>query len=274
MDSPIIRLTECRSILNRSGIPGVDFALNPYVGCLHGCVYCYASFMKRFTGHTEPWGKFVDVKCNAPYRLMREARHKRGKLMISSVTDAYQPVEACQEITRSCLEILVGLAWFEVSILTKSDLVLRDVDLLKRIPHCSVGFTITSPEDRISGLFEPGASPTSARIRALSRLIEEGIDVWAFFGPVIPFFSDSDGAIRELLKRLQEAGVRRVLVDRMNLYPQVRAKLHALGNRRLPRGFNSRLLEMEEDPGRYEFELRDSVVEIAGQLGLSCELVF
>lgn len=270
----MVRVVECRSILNKSGIPGVDFALNPYVGCLHGCVYCYASFMKRFTGHAEPWGKFTDIKVNASRMLLKEARTKRGKIMISSVTDPYQPVEAYHRITRACLEILADFPWFEVSILTKSDLILRDVEPLRRIADCSVGFTVTSPDDWVSELFEPGAPPTSRRIQALARLVSEGIRVWAFFGPVIPFFSDSDESIRELFGRLRDAGVTEVLVDRMNLYPAVKARLSHLGELRLSPAFMSKLLEIEANPDRYEFELRNSVESAATDLGLNYRLVF
>ena len=89
-----IKEIKAKSILTRSRIPGVDYCLNPYVGCFHGCRYCYATFMKRFTGHTEPWGNFVDVKINAPEILQRQLKRKtKGRVMVSSVTDAYQPIE-------------------------------------------------------------------------------------------------------------------------------------------------------------------------------------
>ncbi|HAL61831.1 MAG TPA: hypothetical protein DCP08_05420, partial [Chloroflexi bacterium] len=89
----LLREIEARSVLSKSGISAVTYALNPYVGCQHGCVYCYSVFMKRFTGHREEWGTFVDVKVNAPQVLARELkRAKPGEVLLSSVTDPYQPL--------------------------------------------------------------------------------------------------------------------------------------------------------------------------------------
>ena len=105
----IVREIECQSILTKSGIEVVDYALNPYVGCGHGCVYCYARFMKRFTGHKEEWGEFVDVKINAAEVLARQMRRaKRGNIAFGTVTDPYQPLERKYEITRACLEVLTA----------------------------------------------------------------------------------------------------------------------------------------------------------------------
>ena len=131
--SLIIREIKAKSILTKSGIPGVDYCVNPYVGCSHGCRYCYATFMKRYTGHTEAWGSFVDVKIHAPEILQRQLkRASMGRVMISSVTDAYQPIESKYKLTRQCLEILLQ-SQFPVDILTKSPLVLRDIDLIKKL---------------------------------------------------------------------------------------------------------------------------------------------
>ncbi|MBI5181776.1 MAG: radical SAM protein, partial [Nitrospirae bacterium] len=91
----IIKEIKVKSLLSKSGIPGADYCINPYVGCFHCCRYCYATFMKRFTGHAEPWGSFVDVKINAPEVLEKQLkRAEKGNVIISSVTDAYQPKEA------------------------------------------------------------------------------------------------------------------------------------------------------------------------------------
>src|SRR3990172_5539619 len=147
--SLIIREIKAKSILTKSGIPGVDYCINPYVGCSHGCRYCYATFMKKYTGHTEPWGSFVDVKINAPEILQKQLkRAKRGRVLISSVTDAYQPIESKYKLTRQCLEILLQ-SQFPVDILTKSPLVLRDTDLIKKFKDIEVGITITTNEEKI-----------------------------------------------------------------------------------------------------------------------------
>ena len=125
----------CRSIINRSRIPGLDYTLNPYVGCAHGCVFCYARFMTRYTQHNMDWGRFVDVKINAPDVLAGQiGRLKPGVVSLSTVTDPYQPVEKKYRITRKLLEMLVR-SEFSVHILTRSGLVCRDLDLLKQLPR-------------------------------------------------------------------------------------------------------------------------------------------
>ena len=117
-----IQERKVKNILSKSGIPGADYCINPYVGCSHGCRYCYATFMKRYTGHPEAWGSFVDVKINAPEVLRRQIRKAaKGKIMISSVTDPYQPIEDKYKLTRQCLQILLPYP-FSVDILTKSPL--------------------------------------------------------------------------------------------------------------------------------------------------------
>ncbi|MBC7264068.1 MAG: radical SAM protein [Chloroflexi bacterium] len=213
----IIREIHCKSILTKSGIEGVDYALNPYVGCAHGCVYCYASFMKRFTGHKEEWGTFVDVRVNAPEVLAKQMRRaKRGNIAIGTVTDPYQPLEKKYEITRACLEVLTAYD-FPISILTKSALVLRDLDLLRRLQDVEVGFTITTPDDGVRRLFEPRSSPVPARLEALSELAKAGIKTWAFYGPVLPLLSDTEEQMDVLFGELAKAGVSYVYVDSMKL---------------------------------------------------------
>lgn len=204
-----------KSILSKSLIPGVDYCVNPYVGCLHACRYCYATFMKRFTDHKEPWGSFVDIKTNAPELLQRQLkRARRGTVMLSSVTDAYQPIESKTEITRRCLEILLDCQ-FPVSILTKSPLVLRDLDLIMRFRDIDVGLTITTDDDRIRKAFEPKAPPIEARVRALRKLSEKGVHTYAFIGPVLPM---DPGA----LARKLSGHVNYIFVDRMNYVSKTR----------------------------------------------------
>ena len=184
--SLIIREIKAKSILTKSGIPGVDYCINPYVGCSHGCRYCYATFMKRYSGHTEAWGSFVDVKINAPEILQKQLkRAKRGRVLISSVTDAYQPIESKYKLTRQCLEILLQNQ-FPVDILTKSPLVLRDTDLIKKFKDIEVGITITTNDEKMQKIFEPNAPSIMARIRTLKALHDKGINTYAFIGPVLP----------------------------------------------------------------------------------------
>jgi DNA repair photolyase len=199
-----------RSVLSKSGIPGADYCVNPYVGCSHACRYCYATFMKRFTDHSEPWGTFVDAKANAPEALCRELRRARpGRVMVSSVTDPYQPVERKCRLTRQCLEALLE-SDMQVGILTKSPLVLRDLDLFKRFgDRVEVGLTVTTDDESMRRLFEPHAPAVALRVKALRTLRERGVATYAFIGPVLPMNP-------KRLVRMLRPSVDDVLISRMN----------------------------------------------------------
>lgn len=270
----IIREIFAKSVLNRSGIEGVDYVINPYMGCAHGCIYCYASFMKRFSNRHEPWGQFVDIKVNAPEVLAHQLRRPApASVHLSSVTDPYQPLERRCRLTRRCLEELTNHQQLEVSILTKSDLALRDIDLFKRIGNCCVGFTVTSAKEEIAGIFEPMAPPPSRRLAALRRLAEEGVETLAFFGPILPYFSDTDDAIEEIFQSFAEAKVGRVIADKMNFYPSVKARVLSLLRRRYPEALGS-VEEALRYEDAYAQELRARVEHWAASFGLPCEVIF
>jgi DNA repair photolyase len=213
-----MKITEksARSILTRSNIPGVDFCLNPFVGCAHACRYCYATFMCRFSGHEEPWGTFVEVKVNALPLLRKALRRRReGEVMLSSVTDPYQPVEKTYRLTRACLELL-GQSDLEVGVLTKSGLVARDIDILSRMPNVEVGLSITTDREEIRRLLEPGSSPIDVRIGALERLHSAGIATYVFVGPILPMDP-------EKLVEMVSGFADRILIDRLNYQRKVRS---------------------------------------------------
>ena len=154
----IVKEVHAKSILNVSKV--YTYVVNPYTGCQHGCSYCYARFMKRFSGHSEPWGEFVDVKINAPLLLATEiTKKKRGRVWVSGVCDPYQPLEEKYELTRRCLEILRQHHW-PVIIQTRSPLILRDMDIVKEARGFEVGFTVTTANDETRKLFEPNAPPS------------------------------------------------------------------------------------------------------------------
>lgn len=197
-----------KSILSKSQV--YDYAMNPYVGCGHSCVYCYAAFMRRFTGHSERWGDFVDVKVNAPELLVKEIIKKRvGRVWVSGVCDPYQPVEKKYELTRKCLEILVETNW-PATIQTKSSLVLRDIEILKKYREVEVGFTITTADEGIRNIFEPGAPPLKERLDALTVLHSEKIKTFAMIAPILP---GVEGLVNDLPGKVDY-----ILVDRLNYH--------------------------------------------------------
>ena len=200
-----------KTILTKTAIPGFDYCVNPYVGCGHGCRYCYAGFMKRFTGHKEPWGEFVDVKVNAPDLMKKQLRRaKMGLVAIGTVTDPYQPLERKYRITRRILEALLERQ-FPVNVLTRSPLCLRDIDLFKRFRDIRVGFSVTTHDEGIRKIFEPGAASIESRVQALTALHQEKIRTYAFIGPILPL--DPEEMVNLLAGRVDE-----VLIDRLN-YP-------------------------------------------------------
>jgi DNA repair photolyase len=178
-----------RTILTRSRIPGVDYVINPYLGCGHGCRYCYAAFMRRYARHHPgaPWGTFVEVKSNLPRVLTSELQRKKnpGRVLFSSVCDPYQPVELKYRLTRQALSILADFGW-GVDILTRSPLVTRDLDLLTAIPGVSVGLSIPTDDEKVRRVLEPHAPPIPARIATLKRLHENGLTPWVFIAPMLP----------------------------------------------------------------------------------------
>jgi DNA repair photolyase len=202
----IVREVRAKAIVSSSKI--YPYVINPYTGCQHACSYCYARFMKRFSRHKEPWGEFVDVKINAPELLETETRKKRaGTVWISGVCDPYQPLEARYELTRKCLEILTERNW-PVVIQTRSPLVLRDLDVLRRIGDLEVGFSIPTADEAIRRAFEPKAPPIQERIDALQALHAAGIWTYAMIAPMLPGACSLADALAGKIEYL--------LVDRMN----------------------------------------------------------
>ena len=149
-----IQEIQVKSVMTKSNLPVSDYSVNPYVGCTHACQYCYASFMKRFTNHPEPWGEFIDVKTWP--EIKHPEKYAGKEAFLCSVTDPYQPIEAKYKRTRALLEQLQG-SGVSISIATKSDLVLRDLDLLRTFPNARVSFSINTLDEsfRRSGVLRP-----------------------------------------------------------------------------------------------------------------------
>jgi len=204
----IVEEVYAKTILSKSKV--LRYTINPYVGCEHGCTYCYARFMKRFTGHTEKWGDFVDVKMNAVSLLQRQVKKKRaGRVWISGVCDPYQPLEKAYELTRGCLGILSKHGW-PVTIQTKSPLVLRDLDLLRKSNEIEAGLTITTADENIRRIFEPNSPPIEERIRALEKMHSAGVRTYAMIAPLLP---EAEGLVAKLNGKVDQ-----VIIDRMNYH--------------------------------------------------------
>jgi DNA repair photolyase len=204
----IIREVLAKGILSKSKI--YDYVINPYIGCQHSCSYCYARFMKRFSGHPEPWGEFVDVKINAVDLLTHEITRKEpGRVWVSGVCDPYQPLERRYRLTRRCLEILIQSRW-PFTVQTRSPLLVRDIDILKQAVNSEVGMSVTTADERMRRLFEPKAPTIVSRIKALDELHRAGIRTFAMIAPLLP---GAEGLVGSLTGKVD-----RVLIDKMNYF--------------------------------------------------------
>lgn len=186
----IIREVKARNIITKSNLPAADYVINPYTGCSHACIYCYACFMKRFTGHEEEWGTFLDVKINALDSIPEKSKKYHDKFIyLSSVTDPYLPHERKYKLTRRIIEKLIPLRP-NIGVQSKSDLISRDIDLFKQFPVCETGLTITTLNDAIRKEIEPNTASIQNRLNALKGLKNAGLDTYIFIGPILPMVTD------------------------------------------------------------------------------------
>ena len=181
-----INEVQVKGILTKSNLPVADYSVNPYVGCAHSCKYCYASFMKRFTGHTEPWGTFVDVKYWKP--IVHKERYANKELFIGSVTDPYQPAEETYCRTKKLLEEMQG-SGCKISISTKSDLILRDIDLIASFKEPRVSWSINTLDETFRKDMDTG-STIEERFAAMETFHKAGIRTTCFISPIFPEITD------------------------------------------------------------------------------------
>lgn len=216
--------------LSRSGLPGLDYALNPYMGCMHSCIYCYGREYTRDKRIAENWGRVIIVKENLLTVLSSEVkRFKKGIVGVGTITDAYQPVEAVFKLTRRAVEMLLHHG-FHISIQTKNPLVLRDRDVLgAHKALVDIGFTITTTSCDKSRLIEPNAPCPEARTNAVRILTREKFTTWIFYGPIIPGFNDDETTITTLVKLSQETGSV-LYYDPLRFKPFMMSRQHPLRN--------------------------------------------
>ena len=176
---------QVKDYLTKSNLPASDYVINPYVGCPHGCKYCYASFMKRFTGHKEEWGTFIDIKrCD---KKINTKKLENKTIFLSSVTDCYNQLEEKYKITREILKELINVNC-NLNISTKSKLILRDIDLLKQMKNLTVSMSINTLDENFKNDMD-NASPIKERLNTLRELHDNGIYTVLFMSPIFPYIT-------------------------------------------------------------------------------------
>ena len=214
----VVRQVRCKTLLNRCRVD--DYSFNCYVGCSHGCRYCYARFMQRFHPHAEQWGEFADVKVNAAEVLARQLRRlKPGGVFTCSACDGWQPAEEHYRLTRECCRLLLN-AGFRLNVLTKSRLVLQDLDILAG-RNVRLAVTITTHDEPWAQIWEPRASSVSDRVDVLRQAKAAGLETAVMFGPLLPEISDTDEALAGLFALAAESSVDRIWTDMLNPRPRV-----------------------------------------------------
>jgi DNA repair photolyase len=264
----IVREAPCKTILNRSAIS--NYSLNCYTGCTHGCVYCYARFMQRFHPHDEPWGEFVDVKINAVEVLKRQLkRMKPGSVFLSSACDGWQQVEAQYGLTRRCCELLLEFG-FRISALTKSKLILRDLDIFAGY-DASIGVSITTLDENLSKLWEPRAATVAERLSVVEAAREAGLETTIMFAPLLPLLSDGRNSLDAMFQQAADLKVDSILVDAINPRPKVWPSVVRLLGDRFPelREPYSSIMFNRKARAAYLTQLRSDVARSAERLSLT-----
>ena len=252
----LIRDIETKNIMTKSTLPVGGYSVNPYVGCTHGCKYCYASFMKRFTGHTEPWGTFLDVK-HWPV-IKNPQKYKGQRVVIGSVTDGYLPQEAQFRNTRKLLEQLKN-SGAELLICTKSDLVLRDLDLLKEMGKVTVSWSINTLEEAFQSDMDNAVS-VERRLDAMKQVYDAGIRTVCFISPVFPGITDFEAIFHRVKEQcdlvwlenlnLRGAFKQEILDYIKSKYPQLATLYHVIyteGDRSYFRDLEERARRLAEE---------------------------
>jgi DNA repair photolyase len=235
MASPAYREEPCRTALNKVTGMAFRWSLNPYTGCVHRCTFC---FVRAFEARADrPWddryGRSIRVKVNIAEVLGRElARRswKRELVAVGTATDPYQPAEGRFRLTRACLERLAG-ARTPVHLITRGPLIVRDIDVLadvaRRAP-LSITVSIPTVDREVWRRTEPGTAPPAQRLRALSRLVEAGLDVGVGMAPILPGLSDSPESLGAVVRAARDAGATGIWANLLYLRPGTRE--HFLAN--------------------------------------------
>ncbi|MFA7717958.1 MAG: radical SAM protein [Candidatus Absconditabacterales bacterium] len=212
-----------KTIITPSKLPGADFVINPYIGCSHGCNYCYANFMRKFTGHIQDnRGEFVDIKTNSADVIKNITKYAGKRIVIGSVTDPYQAIEEQYQITRNILKKLLEIP-AQIDIITKSKLVTRDIDLLKQIKNINVTTSFCTNDEQTKKLFEKDSPPLHQRKESLEKLHESGIHTTLFISPLLPEITKRKDIINET-----KAYVDEYRFENLNLYPSIKTAIYQI----------------------------------------------
>jgi len=219
MISPLsdgVRLVECSSALTESRLYDLDYALNPYRGCAHGCLYCYAPDVIKAG---DDWGSWVEARTNISRALKKEISGiGRAKIGLATVTDPYQPAEERLGLTRACIEV-IAQSDAALMLMTKSPLAKRDFDVLHKVKRLEFCVTITTLDEELAKVMEPGAPSPSARLRLLTEASAEGFSTCAMVSPLLVSTEQPEKELSQMVEKLSKAGCANITVDRLRLRP-------------------------------------------------------
>ena len=263
-----IKEVRAKTIITKTKLGG-DYVINPYIGCQHGCKYCYAKFMKRFTGHKEPWGDFVDVKVNAADLIPEDTDKYRDKyILIGSVTDPYQPIENRYELTRKILEKLLPMQP-HLSILTKSDLIVRDIDLIKQFRDCTVAISLSMLDEKFRRQLEPVPPEADRKFKALKKLHDSGIKTVLFISPIFPGFTEWKEMVKETKFFVDE-----YWFENLNLYPSIAGEVYKFLKKNKPELVEEyREIYSGHDEG-YWHGVEDEIRDFCLENNFECQVYF
>ena len=260
----LIADVETKNIMTKSSLPVGGWSVNPYVGCTHGCKYCYASFMKRFTGHTEEWGTFLDVK-HWP-EIKHPEKYAGQRVVIGSVTDGYNPQEEIFGATRRLLEQLRG-SGADILICTKSDLVLRDLDLLKELGQVTVSWSVNTLDEDFKNDMDNAVS-IERRLEAMKQVYDAGIRTVCFVSPVFPEITDFEAIFEQVrdqcdlfwLENLNlRGGFKKTIMDYIaDKYPALAPLYHEIYDLHDRRYFEALEKKAEEMAKKYDCPFVDN----------------
>jgi DNA repair photolyase len=220
----------CRTALNKvRGMPYFAWTLNPYMGCVHRCTFCYVRAYERRADRPsgEQYGQSIRVKVNVADVLRAELARRswRGEsVALGTATDPYQPAEGKYRLTRACLEALAA-AENPFTIVTRGPLIVRDIDVLAdaaRRMRVSVSFSVPTLDGEVWRRTEPGTAPPRQRLRALERLRSAGVDAGVAVAPVLPGISDGEEQLDAVVRAARHAGATHVWASVLHLRPGTR----------------------------------------------------